>query len=177
MENFLGYIRSHAFQTVAVDSGSSADRNASRDGVATARAVRGGFLFLVVFIALSSGKVVGLWIVRSSTLLLSPAKTPITSVLSTTATYMPKLSPMPRKLMLCSRIAKFDEVRTEIDPALTVLPDDRAGWTKTMVRLLRDEPWADELTGKIRVFAEATSWTNVGKLHWEHYGRLVSESR
>jgi glycosyltransferase involved in cell wall biosynthesis len=79
------------------------------------------------------------------------------------------------KLMLCSRIAKFDEVRTEIDPALTVPPDDRAGWASAMVRLLRDETWANGLTAKIRAFAEATSWINVGKLHWEHYSRLVSE--
>ena len=79
------------------------------------------------------------------------------------------------KLILCSRIAKFDEVRTEIDPALTVSPDDRGGWTSAMVRLLRDETWANGLTAKIRAFAEATSWINVGKLHWEHYSRLVSE--
>jgi len=44
-----------------------------------------------------------------------------------------------------------------------------------MVRLLRDETWANGLTAKIRAFAEATSWINVGKLHWEHYSRLVSE--
>jgi glycosyltransferase involved in cell wall biosynthesis len=81
------------------------------------------------------------------------------------------------KLMLCSRIAKFDEVRTEIDPALTVPPDDQAGWTSTMVRLLRDETWADDLTRKIRAFAEATSWINVGMLHWKHYSRLVGERR
>jgi glycosyltransferase involved in cell wall biosynthesis len=79
------------------------------------------------------------------------------------------------KLMLCSRIAKFDEVRTEIDPALTVSPDDRSGWTNAIVRLLRDEQWADDLTRKIRAFAEATSWINVGKLHWQHYDRLASQ--
>jgi hypothetical protein len=37
------------------------------------------------------------WIVRSSTLLLSQAETPITSVLSTTPTYMPKLSLYPER--------------------------------------------------------------------------------
>jgi glycosyltransferase involved in cell wall biosynthesis len=81
------------------------------------------------------------------------------------------------KLMLCSRIAKFDEVETGIDPALTVAPDDRAGWTRTLVRLLCDEDWGNQLTSKIRDFAEATSWANVGKLHWEHYTRLLGQSR
>jgi glycosyltransferase involved in cell wall biosynthesis len=81
------------------------------------------------------------------------------------------------KLMLCSRIAKFDEVETGIDPALTVAPDDRAGWTRTLVRLLCDEEWGSQLTSKIRDFAEATSWANVGKLHWEHYTRLLGQSR
>lgn len=81
------------------------------------------------------------------------------------------------KLMLCSRIAKFDEVETGIDPALTVAPDDRAGWTRTLVRLLCDEEWGNQLTSKIRDFAESTSWANVGKLHWEHYTRLLGQSR
>jgi glycosyltransferase involved in cell wall biosynthesis len=81
------------------------------------------------------------------------------------------------KLMLCSRIAKFDEVETGIDPALTVPPDDRAGWMRAMVRLLRDEEWGNQLKAKIRDFAEATSWANVGKMHWERYARLLDQDR
>ena len=79
------------------------------------------------------------------------------------------------KLMLCSRIPKFDEVETAIDPALTVAPSDRAAWTRTMVRLLRDEEWGNQLKTKIRDFAESTSWANVGKMHWEHYARLLGQ--
>jgi len=81
------------------------------------------------------------------------------------------------KLMVCSRIAKFDEVETGIDPELTVPPGDRAAWTRTMVRLLRDQEWGDQLKAKIRGFAEATSWANVGKMHWEHYSRLLDRDR
>jgi glycosyltransferase involved in cell wall biosynthesis len=77
------------------------------------------------------------------------------------------------KLMLCSRIAKFDEVETGIDAALTVAQDDRAGWTHTMVRLLRDEEWASEMRSKIRCFAKATSWANVGKMHLDTYAKLL----
>ena len=81
------------------------------------------------------------------------------------------------KLMLCSRIPKFDEVETGIDPALTVAPSDRVAWTRTMVRLLRDEEWGNQLKTKIRDFAESTSWANVGKIHWEHYARLLGQDR
>jgi glycosyltransferase involved in cell wall biosynthesis len=81
------------------------------------------------------------------------------------------------KLMLCSRIAKFDEVETGIDPALTAPPNDRAAWTHAMVRLLRDEEWGNQLRTKIRDFAEATSWANVGQLHWDLYTRLMDQDR
>jgi glycosyltransferase involved in cell wall biosynthesis len=81
------------------------------------------------------------------------------------------------KLMLCSRIAKFDEVETGIDSALTAPPCDRAAWTDAMVRLLRDETMGEQLKSKIRDFAEATSWANVGKMHWEHYARVMAEGQ
>jgi len=80
------------------------------------------------------------------------------------------------KLMLCSRIAKFDEVTESIDPAITVDPHDKGAWVKTLRRLLTDEPWQAELTGKIRRFAEETSWNNVGRLHVETYRRLLERS-
>ena len=77
------------------------------------------------------------------------------------------------KLMLCSRIAKFDEVEANIDRALTADPNDRKAWIETMVRLLRDEEWARQMKEKIRRFAEQTSWENVGKLHGDLYQRLI----
>jgi D-inositol-3-phosphate glycosyltransferase len=77
------------------------------------------------------------------------------------------------KLMICSRIAKFDEVEANIDRELTVPPHDREAWTRTMVRLLRDEEWARQMRGKIRCFAEQTSWEVVGRMHWELCQRLV----
>lgn len=81
------------------------------------------------------------------------------------------------KLMLCSRIAKFDEVENGIDPGLTVPPDDHAGWVRAMVRLLRDEEWSAQMQAKIGQFAETTSWANVGKMHWECYTRLMEAHR
>ena len=77
------------------------------------------------------------------------------------------------KLMICSRIAKFDEVETNIDRELTVAPRDRAAWIETTVRLLRDEEWTRQLKERIRRFAEQTSWDKVGRIHWELYQRLL----
>jgi glycosyltransferase involved in cell wall biosynthesis len=77
------------------------------------------------------------------------------------------------KLMVCSRIAKFDEVELNIDRALTAEPHDREAWIATTVRLLRDEEWARQMKQKIRCFAEQTSWENVGKLHLDLYQRLI----
>jgi glycosyltransferase involved in cell wall biosynthesis len=77
------------------------------------------------------------------------------------------------KLMVCSRIAKFDEVELNIDRALTAEPNDRKAWIQTTVRLLRDEEWARQMKQKIRDFAEQTSWENVGKLHVDLYQRLT----
>jgi glycosyltransferase involved in cell wall biosynthesis len=77
------------------------------------------------------------------------------------------------KLMVCSRIAKFDEVELNIDRALTAEPHDREAWIATTVRLLRDEEWARQMKQKIRRFAEQTSWENVGKLHLDLYQRLI----
>jgi glycosyltransferase involved in cell wall biosynthesis len=77
------------------------------------------------------------------------------------------------KLMLCSRIAKFDEVELNIDRGLTANPNDRQAWIETTVRLLRDEEWARQMKERIRRFAEQTSWENVGKIHVDLYQRLM----
>jgi glycosyltransferase involved in cell wall biosynthesis len=77
------------------------------------------------------------------------------------------------KLMICSRIAKFDEVETSIDRGLTAEPNDRDAWINTTVRLLRDEEWARQMKEKIRRFAEQTSWENVGKIHGDLCQRLT----
>jgi glycosyltransferase involved in cell wall biosynthesis len=80
------------------------------------------------------------------------------------------------KLMLCSRISKFDEVTSSIDPALTVPENDLDAWVETLVRLLSDEAWAAEMKTKIRGFAEATSWSNVGRMHLDAYRRLLEKA-
>ena len=77
------------------------------------------------------------------------------------------------KLMVCSRISKFDEVTASIDPALTLPPHDVDAWAETIVRLLSDKSFADSMRDKIRTFAAETSWPNVGRMHLETYGKLL----
>ena len=80
------------------------------------------------------------------------------------------------KLMLCSRISKFDEVTSGIDPALTVPEGDGGAWADSLGRLLTDEAWAADMRAKIRRFAEATSWANVGKMHLDTYAKLLERN-
>jgi glycosyltransferase involved in cell wall biosynthesis len=80
------------------------------------------------------------------------------------------------KLLLCSRIAKFDEVGASIDPALTLPENDRDAWADMLVRLLTDATFAAEMRRKIRRFAEATSWANVGKMHLDTYAKLLERT-
>jgi glycosyltransferase involved in cell wall biosynthesis len=78
--------------------------------------------------------------------------------------------------MLCSRIAKFDEVEASIDRELCVPARDRQAWVKAMVHLLRDQAWASQVRQKLWHFAEQTSWENVGRMHWDLYDRLLLAS-
>lgn len=69
------------------------------------------------------------------------------------------------KLMLCSKISKFDEVGEQISPDLVVDPYDTAAWASSLERLLTDAPYAAEMRSKILGFAEATSWDRVAQQH------------
>jgi len=80
------------------------------------------------------------------------------------------------KLMLCSRIAKFDEVEASIDPALTVGPTDRRAWVDMMARLLTDDVLAAAMRQKISAFAKATSWDVVGGQHLALCRSLVEKT-
>jgi hypothetical protein len=76
------------------------------------------------------------------------------------------------KLMLCSRIAKFDEVES-FAPELTVPHDDRGQWAARMTRLLCDRPWAEGVREKVVRFGAETRWERVGLAHVELCERLL----
>jgi D-inositol-3-phosphate glycosyltransferase len=69
------------------------------------------------------------------------------------------------RLMLCSRIAKFDEVQQQISHRLVVGERDLEGWARALERLLTDEPWGEELRRRVACFADATRWEVVGERH------------
>jgi glycosyltransferase involved in cell wall biosynthesis len=66
--------------------------------------------------------------------------------------------------MLCSRIAKFDEVE-QISRDLVVGERDLDGWSRALERLLTDEVWREELRRRIARFAVDTRWEAVGDRH------------
>jgi glycosyltransferase involved in cell wall biosynthesis len=79
------------------------------------------------------------------------------------------------KLMLCSRIAKFDEIEA-FAPELTVPYNDRRQWATSMTRLLVDPVWGDDARRKIIRFGDETSWDRVGKMHVDLCERLLGET-
>lgn len=79
--------------------------------------------------------------------------------------------------MICSRISKFDEVGEGIDEDLLVPFGDRKAWARTIARLLSDEAWAEEIRGKVRAFAQKTSWENVGRQHLALYRSILAGTR
>ncbi len=77
------------------------------------------------------------------------------------------------KPMLCSRIAKFEEIGESISPQLLLDPKDKRAWAEAMTRLLTDKDWADEIRTKTRRFAANTSWEVLGKQHLALYKVLI----
>ena len=78
------------------------------------------------------------------------------------------------KLLLCSRIAKFDEVGDSVSPDLLVDPHDADAWAERLERLLTERLYAAEMTLRIARFARETSWEAVGQRHLELYERLLA---
>jgi D-inositol-3-phosphate glycosyltransferase len=78
------------------------------------------------------------------------------------------------KLMLCSRISKFDEVAESVSQDLLVDPYDTNAWANGLQRLLTDDAHAAQMRAKIIQFGEDTSWPNMGKQHIALHDRLMS---
>jgi glycosyltransferase involved in cell wall biosynthesis len=78
------------------------------------------------------------------------------------------------RLMLCSRIAKFDEVEESISSELVVDYGDKRGWVEAMTRLLTDEAHADAMRARVAAFAAKTSWEEVGRRHLALYEGLLA---
>lgn len=79
------------------------------------------------------------------------------------------------KLMLCSRIAKFDEVSDHISPELLVDPESSTEWAAGLERLLVDRPYAEDMRARILRFAEDTSWPRVAERHLQLCDSLLAD--
>jgi glycosyltransferase involved in cell wall biosynthesis len=78
------------------------------------------------------------------------------------------------RLMLCSRISKFDEVGESISPDLLVGASDKRAWVERLTSLLTDQAEADRLLERVRRFAQKTSWDEVGRQHLELYRGILA---
>jgi len=78
------------------------------------------------------------------------------------------------KLMLCSRIAKFDEVH-DVDARLTAPYGDTGAWTAAMIQLLTDSARGEKMRRRILAFGEQTSWSNVGRSYVKLCEQLIEE--
>ena len=75
--------------------------------------------------------------------------------------------------VVCSRIAKFEEVAEQVAPELLVGPRDREGWTRQLVRLLSDDDYAMAASKRAWRFAGRTSWDVVALEQLQLCDRLV----
>jgi glycosyltransferase involved in cell wall biosynthesis len=75
------------------------------------------------------------------------------------------------RLMLCSDIAKFDEVAA-ISPDMVARPKDAQQWAARLTRMLTDAELAEDLRERVRTFAQQTRWDVVGKRHLALYQEL-----
>jgi D-inositol-3-phosphate glycosyltransferase len=78
------------------------------------------------------------------------------------------------KLMLCSRISKFDEVAESISEQLLVDAYDKRAWATSLQRLLTDADHAERMRAKIVRFGEDTSWHNIAGQHIALHDRLAA---
>lgn len=77
-------------------------------------------------------------------------------------------------LVMCSRIPKFEEVAERISPELVADYGDGRAWVAGLRRLFRDVELAQDLTARVRAFADETRWESVGRLHLSLFDELTA---
>ncbi|HDH96688.1 MAG TPA: glycosyltransferase, partial [Proteobacteria bacterium] len=70
------------------------------------------------------------------------------------------------------RIPKFEEL-SEVCDELLVLPHNKKGLKRTIVRILTDDGFRTFATEQIERYAEKTSWKNIAKTHLDVYKSLL----
>ncbi len=82
-----------------------------------------------------------------------------------------------RRLMLCSRGPKFQEIGEQISDSLLVPAHDAGAWAHRIESLLADAPLRRSLTARVEAYGHETSWPRVAQQHLALYARLVAAKR
>jgi len=77
-----------------------------------------------------------------------------------------------RKLVIASRIPKFEELR-EVCDELLILPYNVDGLERLILRLIEDEKFRNFIFDRTEVFRRRTSWPEVAKMHISVYRELL----
>jgi len=70
------------------------------------------------------------------------------------------------------RIPKFEEL-SEICDELLVLPHNKKGLKRTIIRVLTDEKFREFATSQTKKYAEKTSWENTAQAHLQLYNNIL----
>ena len=78
------------------------------------------------------------------------------------------------KLMLCSESPKFSEIAEYISPELRVATFDPKAWAERIEHILLHKAAQDDLSARMKSYAEETSWRRIAAQHLELYEKLIS---
>jgi len=75
--------------------------------------------------------------------------------------------------MICSDIAKFEDIALGVSHEISVPPNRPDQWAKVVIRLLKDRAFRDRIVEAQTRCAEAWSWPEVAGMHSEIYRSLA----
>lgn len=77
------------------------------------------------------------------------------------------------KLMLCSESPKFAEIAEHVSPNLQVATHDPNAWAERIENLLIHKTEREDISVRIRAYAEETSWPRIAAQHLALYEKLL----
>jgi len=76
------------------------------------------------------------------------------------------------KLMVISKINKFDDIIQNVSHEIAILPYHTNEWARIIDRMLNDKKFSYYLINKIKDYARESSWKNIVKMHYHLYKSL-----
>ncbi len=77
-----------------------------------------------------------------------------------------------RKLIACSDIPKFEDIKYGVSSKIAVPPNDATAWSNLLSKLLEDTKFASTMLDKINEYADKTSKAEVAQAHMRLYESL-----